>query len=207
MRWLPGTRILTWVDGTGARPRGYQQVDAPPTGGGARPASDADGAARARSPRRPGQAPPAEHVEVEVGHGVRGVLAHVEHQPVAALGDALGPRPPGGPPRTCRPAPRRRRARRWRRSSMWRRGTTSTCTGAWGLRSRKATACSERSHDVGGDLAGDDAAEDAVPGRRVAHRRRARAPTGLGAAVGPARALQLGVEVLEAARGRCGTSR
>src|SRR5205809_898767 len=47
---------------------------------------------RSSSMRRPTELPSPDHVEVEVGHAVEGVVADVEHQPVAALVDALGPR-------------------------------------------------------------------------------------------------------------------
>src|SRR5207249_4310812 len=66
MRWLSGTRILTWVDGTVAVVR------------------------LPVSARRPAHALPPEHVQVQVGHRVQGVLAHVEDQAVAAVCQSLG---------------------------------------------------------------------------------------------------------------------
>src|SRR4051794_2700831 len=69
IRWLPGTRILIWVGDTAGftiqatRP-------GPPTG---------------ELSRRPLHRAPADDVHVEVGHGVLGIVADVEHQPVAPL--------------------------------------------------------------------------------------------------------------------------
>src|SRR5258708_7098260 len=76
MRWLPGTRILTWVDGTGFLRRAY------PLTAERRADPGADSA------RRPAQRTAAENVEVEVWHQVAGVRTDVEHQAIAA--------PPGG---------------------------------------------------------------------------------------------------------------
>ena len=45
---------------------------------------------------------------------------------------------------------------------MWRRGTTSTCSGAAGLMSLKATVVGRLVHDLGGHLARHDLAEEAV---------------------------------------------
>src|SRR5437016_4109022 len=47
------------------------------------------GATRGRT-----HAMPTEHVQVQVGHRVAGVVAHVDHQPVARLGDAFLGRDP-----------------------------------------------------------------------------------------------------------------
>ena len=92
MRWLPGTRILTWVPATCAlgptlpADRG-RRSDGPGPGGPVDRVPTVP-----RSARRPVQGPATQHVEVEVGHGVEGVGPHVEHQPVAAVlaGDPLG---------------------------------------------------------------------------------------------------------------------
>src|SRR5215213_8206353 len=65
MRWLPGTRILTAVD------TGDVSVSACSSAG------------------RPAHGPPADDVQVEVGDGVAALLAHVEHEPVAPLGQPL----------------------------------------------------------------------------------------------------------------------
>ena len=45
---------------------------------------------------------------------------------------------------------------------MWRRGTTSTCSGAAGLMSLKATVVVGLVHDLGGHVARHDPAEEAV---------------------------------------------
>ena len=60
MRWLPGTRILTWVDDTGARSRGYQRSVAAAARSGGRDCARITPAAS--------QAAPAEDVQVEMGH-------------------------------------------------------------------------------------------------------------------------------------------
>src|SRR5258708_4293479 len=71
MRWLPGTRILTWVDGTGFLRRAYPLT----------------AERRADSARWPAQRTAAEKVEVEVWHQVSGVRTDVEHQAISAPPD------------------------------------------------------------------------------------------------------------------------
>ena len=41
-------------------------------------------------PRRPAQVAPSEQVQVQVGHGVAGIVADVQHQAVTAVGDSRG---------------------------------------------------------------------------------------------------------------------
>src|SRR5215213_8516422 len=66
MRWFPGTRTLTGVGDTCA-----SQITRWSSTGG------------------PFHAPASEDVEMEVGNGVLGVVAHVEHEPVAVAFQAL----------------------------------------------------------------------------------------------------------------------
>ena len=46
----------------------------------------------AGSAGRPAHALTSENMQVEVGHGVQGVVAHVEHEAIATLGQTLGHR-------------------------------------------------------------------------------------------------------------------
>src|SRR5712691_2173750 len=83
IRWLSGW-ILTWVWDTagGVRLQGLRRRD--------------DDETFPRRSLNPGASPavPTEDVQVQVGHRVAGVVAHVEHQPVARLGDAFLGRDP-----------------------------------------------------------------------------------------------------------------
>ena len=158
MRWFPGTRILTWVTTLAlaeatSRPQPPRAVSRCPTAATRRQAGHRD-------------------VEMEMGDGVGGVLAHVEHEPVAALGDALGLRPPVGPLTTMSASTSASPGSTVAALSMWRRGTTRTCTGAWGFRSRKATAWSVRSTMSAG-------MSPATMRQKMQSRRRCRSPTSL----------------------------
>ena len=76
MRWLPGTRILTWVEDT-VDQAAYRASSVPLS-----PAASPCAARRARAGEGAGPS--------------SGVVAHVEHQPVAPLGEALGAGDPLG---------------------------------------------------------------------------------------------------------------
>src|ERR1700681_4473567 len=193
MRWFPGTRILTWVDGTGARFRGYQPVAGFPPVTRVRRAGVGDGPAR--SPRWPGQSASPEHVEVEMGDGVRRVLSHVEHEPVPPrrdpfrlghlsgrhedVGELFGVAGPEHSGVVDVPARYHQDVHRRLRIDV-----------------AKGHGVLGTEHDVGGDRTGDDAAEEAVSGS--AHRETVSLLPGLATARhrGP---LHFRIEVLEAA--------
>src|SRR5436305_14222654 len=73
IRWFSGW-ILTWVWDTGFR------FSVP---------ADGAPAIRESSARRPTEALAAEDVKVQVRDGIEGIVAHVQHQAVAAVRDAL----------------------------------------------------------------------------------------------------------------------
>lgn len=100
MRWF-WTRILTEVGDTVTRRHATRRAgwrrDGPP--GPARPDMSLARAASLRlaSARHTPEEATAQDVEVQMGHGVRGVITHVEHQPVTGLGDpGLARHPLGG---------------------------------------------------------------------------------------------------------------
>jgi hypothetical protein len=107
-------------------------------------------------------------VEVEMGHGIRCVLADVEHEPVAALGDPFGlGHVAGGGEDT---------GERFGVTGFEHAGIVDVASGdhedvhgSLGVEVAKGHGELGTVHDVGGDLTGDDAAEETVCG--VDHRR------------------------------------
>ena len=91
-----------------------------------------------RSPGRPREATPAEQVQMDVEHRLAGVAVRVEDGPVAARGESRAPR------RSPRPAgpfadQLSSSAAESLSVAICRFGTMSTCVGACGLMSLKAT--------------------------------------------------------------------
>ncbi len=126
-----------------------------------------------RSGGGPAEPCAGQDVRVHVEHRLAGVGAGVEDQPELPVGEAPR-RPRWRPHQRPRAAPGSRR-RAGRRRAWWSRVTTRTCTGAWGLMSRKAMTESVCDHDVGRYLPRDDPAEQAVGcGQRGGRRHAAR---------------------------------
>src|SRR5258708_30053483 len=89
MRWLPGTRILTWVDATGFTsivPGGRlalrRAIHTPDICRAVEPVLDQR---RLRSAGWPAEVAASDHMQVQVRHEVAGIGADVENQPVPAL--------------------------------------------------------------------------------------------------------------------------
>ena len=129
-------------------------------------------------------APAAEDVEVEMGHGVGGVLAHVEHEPVAALGDALV--------LGHRRAATTMSARTSASVVLDGGGVVDVAAGddedvhrRLGVQVAEGHGVVGPCDDVGGEVPGDDAAEDAVPGAACRSPRHSGPPRRAGAGPGP----------------------
>jgi hypothetical protein len=96
-----------------------------------------------------------------------GVLADVEHEPVAAARRCPRPRPPAGPAPPCRPPPRRRPGSDGGGVVDVAPGDDEDVHGAWGFRSRKATEWSERSTMSAGSSPATMRQKMQSPGRTV----------------------------------------
>jgi hypothetical protein len=100
-------------------------------------------------------------MQVEMGYGVRGVLPHVEHKPVAALGHPFGFGHPAGGHEHSR--------ERFGVTGLEDAGVVDVPTGhdehmhrGLGVEVTKGHGELGAVHDVGGDVAGDDSAEETV---------------------------------------------
>lgn len=135
------------------RARGRPSPEPEPS---AREAHIADASDRRRGPAqlvlsawRPGHGSPAEHVAVDVEHMLLRVRAGVEHQPVAGVRHPFELRDRAGG-REHRAGQRRLGAAIAAASAWWCLGTTSTCAGACGSRSRNAKMSSVSCTTVAG---------------------------------------------------------